>query len=99
MKKRILFIDDESNFLEGLKHMLHGQCNVWDMYFTHSVDAALDEISKIAFDAVISDVTMPGKDAFVNVAELFDSIHSQLSDDASRSETISSSHEKQEMFL
>ncbi len=73
MKKRILFIDDEPNFLEGLKRMLHRQCNVWDVYSTHSVDAALDEISKVAFDAVISDVTMPGKDGFELLRILKDS--------------------------
>ena len=73
MNKRILFIDDEPNFLEGLKRMLHRQCNVWDVYSTHSVDAALDEISKVAFDAIISDVTMPGKDGFELLRILKDS--------------------------
>ena len=73
MKKRILFIDDESYFLEGLKRLLHRQCDVWDVYFAHSVDAALNEISKVEFDAIISDVTMPGKDGFELLRILKDS--------------------------
>ncbi len=64
MKKRILFVDDEPFFLDGLRRMLRGQESIWDMQFAASVDEALNKLSKDSFDAVIADVKMPGKDGF-----------------------------------
>ena len=34
--KRILFVDDESNILQGLKRMLRGQRKEWEMSFADS---------------------------------------------------------------
>ena len=64
MKKHILFVDDEPNFLKGIERMLHQQRQEWKVYSAQSVDAALELIAKAAFDAVVSDVSMPGKDGF-----------------------------------
>jgi response regulator RpfG family c-di-GMP phosphodiesterase len=64
VKKNILFVDDEHSFLAGLKRMLHDQHREWEMYFANGVDEALGEINKIAFDTVVSDISMPGKDGF-----------------------------------
>ena len=60
--KRILFVDDEPNILQGLKRMLHSQRREWDMTFTESGAEALDIMQDTAFDAVISDMRMPGMD-------------------------------------
>lgn len=64
MKKRILFVDDEPDLLEALRRMLRKQQAVWDMRFALSADEALEAIDKTPFDAVISDIKMPGKDGF-----------------------------------
>jgi DNA-binding response OmpR family regulator len=64
LKKRILFADDDPNLLTGLVRRFRGRGADWDMYSALSVDAALEIISKAAFDAVVSDVRMPGKDGF-----------------------------------
>ncbi|MBI5307600.1 MAG: response regulator [Planctomycetes bacterium] len=64
MKKRILFVDDEPNILEGLSRMLHGQREVWDMCFVANAYAAFDQISQSVFDAIVLDVKMPCMDGF-----------------------------------
>lgn len=64
MKKRILFVDDEPNVLEGLSRMLHGQRDKWDMCFVANAYAAFDQISRSGFDAVVVDVKMPCMDGF-----------------------------------
>ncbi len=69
-KKRILFVDDEASFLNGLRRVLHKQQAVWDMNFVGSADAAIEELHKQSYDAVISDIRMPGKDGFALLKEL-----------------------------
>ncbi len=64
MKKRILFVDDEPNVLEGLSRMLHGQRDVWEMCFVANAYAAFDQISQSGFDAIVVDVKMPCMDGF-----------------------------------
>ena len=64
MKKHILFVDDEPNVLKGIERMLHSQREEWMLKSAQSVDAALDLIARAAFDAIVSDISMPGKDGF-----------------------------------
>jgi putative two-component system response regulator len=64
LKKSILFVDDEANFQDSLKRILRRQHSTWDMFYAHSVDEALQQIEEKTFDAIVSDVTMPGKDGF-----------------------------------
>ena len=60
-KENILFVDDEENFLQGLRLMLRGQRPHWNMTFVTSVDAACELIAENDYDAIVSDVRMPGK--------------------------------------
>jgi YesN/AraC family two-component response regulator len=60
--KRILFVDDETNVLEGLQRMLHSQRNEWDMRFVPSGAQALALLETYPFDVVVSDVRMPEMD-------------------------------------
>jgi len=62
MNKRILFVDDEPNILQGLKRMLHDMHKDWDMTFVESGEEALAIMEHKTFDAVISDMRMPGMD-------------------------------------
>ena len=64
MKKRILFVDDEPNFLKGIERMLHQQRQEWEVHSAQSVDAALDRKAKAALDANFTDVSKPGEDGF-----------------------------------
>jgi putative nucleotidyltransferase with HDIG domain len=62
MKKRILFIDDEANILQGLRRMLHPMRREWDMTFAEGGQAALEILAQDHFDVVVSDMRMPGMD-------------------------------------
>ncbi|MFC1783118.1 HD domain-containing phosphohydrolase [Planctomycetota bacterium] len=73
MKKNILFVDDEPNVLKGIERMLHAQREEWVLNTAQSVDAALDLIVKAAFDVIVSDVSMPGKDGFELLRNLHES--------------------------
>lgn len=64
MKRQILFVDDESRVLNGFRRILQNQCNMWEMSYANSVDAALDQLEKTSFDVIVSDIKMPGKDGF-----------------------------------
>ena len=60
MKYRILFVDDETNLLDGLRRSLHSKKNEWDMSFVTSAEEALELCDTRGFDVVISDYKMPG---------------------------------------
>ncbi len=62
MKRRILFVDDEPNVLDGLRRMLRAERIRWDMHFAESADEALREVCETDVDAIVSDVDMPGMD-------------------------------------
>jgi len=60
--KRILFVDDESKILDGIRRMLHTERTRWDLQFAVGGEAALKACEAGAFDVVISDMRMPGMD-------------------------------------
>ncbi|PCJ87363.1 MAG: two-component system response regulator [Thiotrichaceae bacterium] len=70
MKKRILFFDDEPNILQGLKRLLRSQRHEWDMQFSEGGEQALEMLEQEPFDAIISDMKMPGMDG----AQLLDEV-------------------------
>jgi putative nucleotidyltransferase with HDIG domain len=61
-KKRVLFVDDESHILDGLRRMLRPMRDRWDMSFAEGGHNALDVLSKSEFDVIVSDMRMPGID-------------------------------------
>ncbi|MEW8348074.1 MAG: response regulator, partial [Candidatus Thiodiazotropha taylori] len=58
-KKRILFVDDESNILSGLRRSLRAYRKQWDMLFVDSGPEALSKADETHIDAVITDMRMP----------------------------------------
>jgi HD-like signal output (HDOD) protein/ActR/RegA family two-component response regulator len=60
--KRILFVDDESNILDGIRRSLHADRDRWDMQFVVGGEAALQACEASSFDVVITDMRMPGMD-------------------------------------
>lgn len=69
-KKRIIFVDDEPNLLDGLRRMLRSLRNEYDMHFASGGREALALMEKKCFDVVVSDMRMPGMDG----AELLETI-------------------------
>lgn len=59
---RLLFVDDEPRVLQGLRQSLRGKRQLWEMVFAGGGATALEEIERGRFDAVISDMRMPGID-------------------------------------
>lgn len=66
MRKRILFVDDETMVLDGLRRMLRPMRDEWEMEFCESGPVALARMAVSPFDVIVSDMRMPG----MNGAEL-----------------------------
>jgi putative nucleotidyltransferase with HDIG domain len=58
----VLFVDDDPLVLQGLKRSLGEYADDWDTDFTTSTREALDKLSKQSFDAIVTDMHMPGMD-------------------------------------
>jgi len=59
-KKRVLFVDDEINVLQGLQRMLHAQRHEWEMQFVNCGQEALDLLQREPFHVIVTDMRMPG---------------------------------------
>lgn len=92
MKKRILFVDDEPMVLDGLRRMLRGMRNEWDMEFAPGGTEALKILEQSSFNVVVSDMRMPGIDG----CELFNRVK-DLQPQVVR--IILSGHSDKEMIL
>jgi putative nucleotidyltransferase with HDIG domain len=60
--KRVLFVDDEPNVLEGLKRALRSQRDAWQMVFAVGPTAAIELLGDGPYDVVVTDMRMPGVD-------------------------------------
>ena len=70
--RRILFVDDEINILDGIRRLLHADRDRWDMQFAVGGEAALQACEANAFDVVISDMRMPGMDGATLLGHIHD---------------------------
>lgn len=57
--KQIAFVDDDQRILDGLKRMLHGCRNTWDINVYSSGADLLNDMSGKTFDIIVSDMRMP----------------------------------------
>lgn len=62
MKAKILFVDDEQPILESLRRCFRPMRDKWDMSFSLGGQAALDLLTRVPHDVVVSDMRMPGLD-------------------------------------
>ncbi len=72
MNRRIMFVDDEVNILEGLRHRLHKQRRKWDMLFVRSGKEALEVLAREPVDVIVSDMRMPEMDGAVLLKKVQD---------------------------
>lgn len=70
MLKRILFVDDEPQVLQGLRRMLHSQCRDWELHFASGGAEALEVMASTPMDVVVSDMRMPGMDGVQLLTEV-----------------------------
>lgn len=66
----ILFVDDETHLLDGLRRMLFKKRDEWNMFFANSGEKALEIMSQNNIDIIITDMRMPG----MNGAELLEKV-------------------------
>ncbi|MDP3480875.1 MAG: response regulator [Desulfoprunum sp.] len=99
-KRRILFVDDEPNILDGLRRMLRSMRQEFELCFAENAKEALELMSENEFDVVVSDMRMPGMDGADLLTEIQEryphSIRIMLtgqSDDASILRTIGVAHQ------
>ena len=59
---RVVFVDDESNVLQGLRRATRSMRDQWEMTFLESAEAALDHFASNEVDVVVADMRMPGMD-------------------------------------
>lgn len=69
--KRVLFVDDEPNILDGLRRMLRAHRSTWDMAFVSSGAAALAAMEGAPFDVLVTDMRMPG----MSGVQLLEEVH------------------------
>ena len=77
MRKRLLFIDDDVNTLEGLRWMLRPEAEQWDMHFVSGAEEAWELIEAIDFDTIVLDLFLPGMDGFEFLRRLEESERTQ----------------------
>ena len=70
--KRILFVVDDRNILDGIRRALHPDRDRWDMQFVVGGEAALQACEANSFDVVISDMRMPGMDGATLLSHIRD---------------------------
>jgi putative nucleotidyltransferase with HDIG domain len=70
MSKRILFVDDEANVLDGLRVLLRKHRRDWEMEFAQGGDHALAILDENAFDVVVTDLRMPKVDGLTLLKHL-----------------------------
>ncbi len=61
MAKKLLLVDDEIFFLEGLKEGLSEHEDIFTIDICFSVDEAINLCKKNHYDLIVSDIRMPGK--------------------------------------
>jgi putative nucleotidyltransferase with HDIG domain len=69
-KKRVLFVDDDSDVLSGMKRMLRSMRKELVLSFATGGQKALEEMAQSPFDIVISDMRMPGMDGAALLQEI-----------------------------
>src|SRR5512138_3583975 len=69
-RKRILFVDDDANILDGLRNVLRSLRHEWEMVFALGPEKALALLAEQRFDVVISDMRMPHMDGATLLTEV-----------------------------
>ncbi|MFH1033223.1 MAG: response regulator [Pseudomonadota bacterium] len=66
----MIFVDDEPKILDGLRRLLRGMRQQWDMVFVESGAQALDLLDREGFDIIVTDMRMPGMDGLELLAKV-----------------------------
>ena len=67
---RVLIVDDDEALLEALPEALRLRMNGIQIDTAHSAAAALERINAVDYDAIVSDIKLPGKDGLALLTEI-----------------------------
>src|ERR1700677_167677 len=67
---RILFVDDETRILEGIRRSMYSMRSEWEMRFATSAADALKQLATAPADVVVSDMRMAGMDGSDLLSEI-----------------------------
>lgn len=67
---RVMFVDDEQQLLDGLRDVLRKQRKRWEMHFISDARVAIERMQAQPFDAVVTDMRMPGMDGAALLAHV-----------------------------
>jgi putative two-component system response regulator len=70
VKKNILIVDDDQRMLDSLRRTLHHQSDDWSVTFFDRPEAAWESLLDTAYDAVVTDIKMPGIDGLDLVEQI-----------------------------
>lgn len=70
MSMGVLFVDDEPNMLESLRHRLHHRREQWSMHFADSGHYALDILTRESVDIIVTDMCMPSMDGITLLSDV-----------------------------
>ncbi len=97
---KILFVDDDANFLQSLARSLRRMSAEWDLRFASSGSMALDILDAEVCDAVVTDFKMPEMDGLELLSTLKERypdvvrvLFTGQSDDSLFGELVGISHE------
>jgi len=62
MKRKILFVDEDQNVLDGFRAMLHMKRREWKCSFALNAKKGLEALSEEQFDVIIADMCLPDMD-------------------------------------
>lgn len=96
----ILFVDDDTNILSGLRRQLRSARPKWNLHFATSGADALALATDMNFDVIVSDIQMPGMDG-ITLLETLQETHPDAvriiltghADNASYLRTIGPAHQ------
>lgn len=57
---KVLFVDDDTRLHDGIRRGLHSARPAWRLAFAESGEAALALLAENTFDAIVTDMEMPG---------------------------------------
>jgi HD-like signal output (HDOD) protein len=70
LRKRVMFVDDERDVLDGLCDAMYCYDRGWRMRFAVSGEAALAELESEPADVIVTDLQMPGMDGTALLARV-----------------------------
>ena len=68
--KRIIFVDDDENLLDGLKRNFRKKKDEWEMIFLNDGRKALDYLENNRIDIIITDYKMSGMNGLELLAQV-----------------------------